>query len=95
MKSFIAIVFALLAMIVLPTIVSAQPAPPPVYEYHCYYVAFPFPHSQCELRPIEYRLVPPPSHRRYVPGPRPGHHPPPPPRGDRDHRPPPNHGPRR
>ena len=93
MKNFVMIVFALLTMIVLPTIVSAQPAPPPPGAYHiverCYTVLFPYPHSRCEYVRVrrDYTPVPHPPHFRPVPPPpnhRPGHHPPPPP-GGRNH----------
>lgn len=96
MKNLLTIIAAMLffSFIVLPSIASAQPAPSPGYEYYCYYVVFPYPHSQCELRIIEYRVLPPPSHRRYIPGPRPMNRPPLP-RGSRGHHPPPNHNSRR
>jgi U5 snRNP spliceosome subunit len=103
MKNFIAIVFALLAMIVLPSIVSAQPAPPPPPgAYHiveqCYTVLFPYPHSRCEYVRVRRNYTPAPPVRHYHPLPpppphhRPGHHPPPPPGGHGHH---PGPGPRR
>lgn len=87
MKNFIAIVFALLAMVVLPSTVSAQPLPPHPGAYHiverCYTVLFPYPHSRCEYVRVRrnYTPAPPPHHHHGPlppPGPRPGHHPPPP-----------------
>jgi len=89
MKNFITAMFALLMFIVLPSVASAQPLPPPPGPYYvverCYTVLFPYPHSRCEYVRISrnYTPVPPPI------GPRPGHHPPPP--GSHNH----NHGPRR
>lgn len=104
MKNFITAMFALLAFIVLQSIASAQPLPPPGPYYvveRCYTVLFPYPHSRCEYVRVRrnYTPVPPPLHRMGPPpphhmgpppmGPRPGHHPPPP--GGHNH----NHGPRR
>ena len=85
MKNIFTIMFLFILMAVAPTLVQAQPVPPPGthYEQYCYSVFFPFPHSRCEYRLINnYRLVPPPPRHRhhYTPMPpsmRPGHHPPP------------------
>lgn len=96
MKNFITIMFTLFAIIVLPSIASAQPLPPPMGPYYvverCYTVLFPYPHSKCEYVRVRRNYTPaPPPHRMGPPpmGPRPGHHPPPP--GGHNH----NHGPRR
>lgn len=96
MKNFIIAMFALLAFIVLPSVASAQPLPPPPGLYYvverCYTVLFPYPHSRCEYVRVRRNYTPvPPPHRMGPPpmGPRPGHHPPPP--GGHNH----NHGPRR
>ena len=86
MKNIFTIMFILILMVAAPTLVSAQPVPPPGthYEQYCYSVLFPFPHSRCEYRLVHnYRLVPPPPHRHhhYTPAPPPprprpgGHHP--------------------
>lgn len=99
MKNFIAIMFALLVFIVLPSVASAQPLPPHPGSYYvverCYTVLFPYPHSRCEYVHVRrnYTPVPPPPHRMGPPpmGPRPGHHPPPSGGHNHNH----NHGPRR
>lgn len=88
MNKFTIILFSILFMLIIPTIGSAQPAPPPPGAYYvveqCYTVLFPYPHSKCEYvrvrrnytpalpLPLPHRMGPPPMR------PRPGHHPPPP-----------------
>ena len=83
MKYFITSIFALFAMIVLPSIAYAQP-------YHetyrivemCYTVLFPYPHSRCEYIQVRHHYTPiiPHHHRHYRPLPQPAprhwHHPP-------------------
>ena len=94
MKNFITIMVAVLAFIVLPSVASAQPVPPPMGPYYvierCYTVLFPYMHSRCEYVRVRRNYTPvlPPPHRMGPPpmGPRHGHHPPPP--GGHNH----NHG---
>ncbi len=85
MKNFIAIMFALLAFIVLPSIASAQPVPSSMGPYYvierCYTVLFPYPHSRCgyvRVRRSYTPVLPPhtmwwppmgPRHARYHPPP--------------------------
>ena len=90
MKQLIAVVFFFMAIMIMPQVANAQPVPGAHYEYYCYHVLWPIPHSKCEYRLVRhYRFVPPPP-RRYSPAPppgyrpgpwpnhyRPGHHPPP------------------
>ena len=97
MKNIIMAVFVLFIMMVIPSIASAQPAPPPGthWERVCYTSLIPYPHSKCEYRIVYNRFIPPPPrhhhHNYYTPGPRPGHHPPPPPPNHHNHHPGPNH----
>lgn len=84
----IAVLFALLFAIN----ANAQPVvyyPYDGYDYICYKVALPYPHTKCEYRRVyDYRYIPPRHHVRPLPPPPPGHrhghHPPPPP--NRGHR---------
>ena len=75
MKHVIALLFVtVLAFIVLPSIASAQPLPPPGPYYvveRCYTVLFPYPHSRCEYVHVRrnYTPVPPPPHRMGPPPP--------------------------
>ena len=82
MNKFITIMFALFAMIFVPSIAYTQP-----YHgtYHiverCYTVLFPYPHSRCEYVQVRRNYTPiiPHHHHNYrplPPAPRHWHHPP-------------------
>ena len=97
MKHVIALLFVTVFTLVAPTIVSAQPVPPPGYHYekHCYTVYAPFPYSKCEYILVrDYNIVPYPLYRPrvYYPVPQHRYRPVPPPPRHRHPAPPPGHG---
>ena len=77
MKYFITIVFALLTMIVVPSIAYAQHTIPPYHIVErCYTVLFPYPHSRCEYVQVRRHytpIIPHHHHRHYRPLPHPAH----------------------
>ena len=82
MNKLITIMFALFAMIMLPSIAYTQPCHG---TYHiverCYTVLFPYPHSRCEYVQVRRNYTPiiPHHHHNYrplPPAPRHWHHPP-------------------
>ena len=86
MKSFLILLASVLFISIAPSVVSAQPVPPPNphssqhYVERCYTMMMPYPHVRCEYIRVRHNYRPAPVPYRFKPiprpAPKPSYHPP-------------------